>query len=226
MHQFERERRLHSASGLLFALRVCGCSQRLVAAYLKVSHSTLSHWKGASEDKTRKVGVPSEEQLAKLVGLLRYQLIEDLGHAFGGYDDCGGTRREGALLLHALGSVLREATEYYELRKRRQEELVTRTREFIAAIGLDEAKRTLSPVWFSRWGDDPEPTEAEWKEAFAKSDVEAEEALAAFEVTEADMDRARNDLDVWVKEQRDRLHRETLEKVLREEREKTKPDPD
>lgn len=225
MHSHERESRLNSAFELLLALKRCGCSQRFVASYLRVSHSTLSLWKRAKEDPTRKYGVPTQEQLDRLVGLLRYQLHQNLGIAITCYDDCGKARREGVLLLHAYGSVLKEAAQWHAQRQADHDELVAKTNKFVAEVGPETAKTMLWPASMVRLGDQPDPTEADWEDARAKRAAEADAALAAIEVTPQDMERAKQDLDAWIESQRQRLHEKTLRELRQKDAQAT-PSPD
>lgn len=113
----EQEQRLRFASDILFALKTSGCSQRSISAYLHVSHATLSNWRCAKQDLSRKVGVPSDDQLARLVALWRCHLAEVLSHALVCYDYGGPERRESALMLHAIGSLLREYKQYFAMRQ-------------------------------------------------------------------------------------------------------------
>lgn len=225
MHSYERESRLNSAFELLLALKRCGCPQRLVAAYLRVSHSTLSLWKRAKEDPARKYGVPTQEQLDRLVGLLRYQLHQNLGVAITCYDGCGKARREGVLLLHAFGSVLKEATQWHAHRQADHDDLVAKTNLFVAEIGREAARTMLRPMSQFSLDLHQGSTEAEWEDARSQRAAEADAALAAIEVTEADMARAKQDLDAWIDLQRQRLREKTLQELRQKDVQAT-PSPD
>ncbi len=210
MIQEERQQRLREVADLLTTLKACGCPQRLIGAFLRVSHASLSHWRRACEDPTRKVGVPSDEQLARLIALCQYQLGESLNRMHGFCDTAGPARRSSALMYYAIGALLKNHTRYHELRGQRREQFVAKTRQVIELLGVEDAKLMLNPVTFSRLGDESDPTEAEWAAAHERREVEAEETLKAYAVTEADMDRARQDLRDWVARQQARLKAKVL----------------
>jgi hypothetical protein len=226
MHAVEREQRLATASGLLHALKQSGCSQRFVAAYLRVSHGALSHWKAAREDKTRRVGVPTDEQLTRLVGLLRYQLKQNLDIALTCIEEDLGRRRERILLLQSLGPVLEQSEAARRGMLQRWAHLAEHAREFIEKVGWEDARTLLWPASIHQLGLGPPPNESDWEEAHAKANLEAANVQAAMNVTEEDVERTRRDLDEWVQAQRDRLRARMKEKPRHQEREKTDTEPD
>ena len=196
MHIDDRETRLQAAANLLVTLKNCGCSQRLIASYLRVSHATISRWKKGAGDPTRKAGVPDDRQLIRLVALLRYQLATNLSDALDCYRN-GKLRPEGMHLWFALGSVLQDAAKDYEKEQRLRDKRDAAIRAFAKAVGLAEAKGLFRTEMADRLGDDPDPTADGWREAHARAEAEAAAELAASEVTSEDAKRAGRDLDAW-----------------------------
>lgn len=62
---------------LLIVLKQNGLAARGAAEFLGLSAATISYWRAAREGKVRGAGVPTDEHLAKLVTLLRYQFEQN-----------------------------------------------------------------------------------------------------------------------------------------------------
>lgn len=74
----DKEQRLKSARFLLEQARINGGTAKQLAALLRISPSTLSHWQSKSEAKRRRVAAPTDAQMQKLVGYLCHLTIENL----------------------------------------------------------------------------------------------------------------------------------------------------
>lgn len=74
----DRQARLMTAAMLLVVLKQNGLAARSAAEFLGLSPATMSCWAAMREGQERAVGVPTDEHLAKLVALLRYQVEQNL----------------------------------------------------------------------------------------------------------------------------------------------------
>lgn len=213
----DREGRLQSAAELLLALRNCGMTQRFIAAYLRVSHSKLARWNRGHLDPKCKLGVPTDEQLRRLVALLQFQLADNFRTALMSYWECQ-FRPEGALLWFAIDSVLQEATADYRKAKKHRSDREKKTRKFARAVGSRDAKALLRPGIPDSAS---EPQTKAWREAKKRTEAETLAELAALRVAPEDAERARRELEQWRAEfqQRQRKKEKKRERPRRVEQE-------
>ena len=79
MKSKDRSLRVLTAAALLVALKQNGLPINLAAEYMELSPTTLSNWMKAREAKDKRLGLPTDEHLQKLVVLLCYQLQQNMG---------------------------------------------------------------------------------------------------------------------------------------------------
>lgn len=214
MEKFEREQRLNSAAELLLALVMAGCSLRYVAAFLGVNPVTLSLWRRV--EAKSKVATPTDQQLQRLVALLSYQLSEGLKQAQLCCEACS-PRREGALLLYALGLVLEEVQAAHQKQMADQLKLAATTHDFRLAVGPQNARKVLRLMPDS---EPPSPDTSSWAEASARAAADTAAEFDALKVTREDAAQARQDLEQLREAYSERQRRKMSKKAPRKKRKK------
>jgi predicted transcriptional regulator len=198
MSDNDRSERLDAAAELIFVLRSCGCTQQFIAANLGISHAKLSRWNRTVEDSSRKSGVPSKEQLVKLVALVQHQLSANLSDAF----DCLHAlefRPAGEHLWYALGFYQDELSNKFAEVKEHRDKLDETTRKLTAAVGIREARRMLRPEAVTRSFSEAEDHSESMQEAHAKASAADAAEQEAKRVTRDAAANARRALDEWCK---------------------------
>lgn len=74
----DREQRIVTIAMLLTVFKQIGGSARTAAAALGVSAATLSYWQAVKSARGRSIATPSDEQLSRMVDLVRLQLYKGL----------------------------------------------------------------------------------------------------------------------------------------------------
>lgn len=74
----DREKRIVTAAVLLTVFKKIGGSARTAALALGVSTATLSYWQAVKSARGRSIATPSDEQLTRLVNLVRLQLYKGM----------------------------------------------------------------------------------------------------------------------------------------------------
>lgn len=187
----EEEQRALTASMLLTLLKQNGCSAREAATYVGVSPTTMSHWHGVASAQGKSVGVPSDEHLQKLVGLLMARLQHNQKAIIHFISDKHLHLREQALIVkfaipmlqQTLGELQQAQSRFDRLRS-----LLVRVRK---QLGPDH-EQIFGPVHLSfgsAWLTKEEPSVEE-------PPIEAiniNEALSALDISEDEAERLRAD---------------------------------
>lgn len=196
MNEYERNQRLQSGGDLLELLKHSGFSHLETARYLGKSNSTVCHWRQAHADPRRKVGVPSDEQLAQLAGLLQHH-HEHLVRSTFRYCDEWDIRPEAELLLLAEVAVLEELLREGKQRLKRKAKREVRLKSFIGRIGGIETAE--SAMRRARIVDEreTEPPTADNRAAHECANVDAKSEAAARAVTATDANKMRRAVDAW-----------------------------
>lgn len=196
MNEYERNQRLQSGGDLLELLKLSGFSHLETARYLGKSNSTVCHWRQAREDPTRKVGVPSDEQLAQLAGLLQHH-HENLVRSTFRYCDEWDIRPEAELLLLAEVAVLEDLLREGKQRLKRKAKREVRLKNIIRRIGgIETAESTMRRA---RIVDEreTEPPTADNRAAHECANADAKSEAAARAVTATDADRMQRAVNAW-----------------------------
>jgi hypothetical protein len=135
----DKEQRLRTAELLLKQAQRNGGTAKELAAFLRVSPATVSHWKSCDGAQRRRVAAPTDAQLSKLVGYIWWLVEKNLE---GLQDLARGYRlrsRERSLFLCAMDEAFTKQAQWWsEERKATQqglEDLVAKARELYEEKG-------------------------------------------------------------------------------------------
>lgn len=203
MAEHEREQRIMTAALLLAVLKQNGAAYRFIAQYLKVNPTVLAHWKAIGQDEKRKIGPPTDEQLARLVGLLRFQIEQNM-HAMVSFLYEENIRsRERVLALYALEPIMARAHEGVREKKEEWDQLAEEARAAIDKLGPEKARSFLFPAIQSFYGTNPmNPGE----DTFYS---DTDDALQALKVEAGEVETIKRNMQEYLRERSRKLLRKS-----------------
>lgn len=194
----DRSGRLNAAAEMLLLLKISGCTQRFIAAYLGVSHARLSRWNCTEEDSDRRTGVPSNEQVVKLAALVQHQ-IEAIAQGLMMSVDALEFQPGGEYLFYALESSRDEFDRVLNLARERRARSDAIATKIESALGARKARQMLQPEAAAVYFPETDQPSASMQEAHAKAAAAAAAEVEAKRVTREDAAAAKRALDEWCK---------------------------